>query len=454
MIISIEVPVFKGEFLKQCIQSVFQQSSDAWHLSLVWDGGDGLSRSILEEMDASNYPNVSVYFNENHGIAKSRAFLSAHNNHPYILPLDDDDELAPNAVERFIEAAKDNPWASLIRGKRSFINQQSEHVEETQWFPFGPRNYYQGMVSDVFNQAQPYLIRKSAYDQTQGWQGFDDFMQAGEDCDIFLQLEEVAHFELIDEVLYHYRLHNERASDTLTSAAAFEMWRRLTDKSIERMELPLVRTSETPPFTFESRKRNDFTLDDLDFIVLKGSAVSNQLKQAGIDQKAIIEVVKNEKDASWKMNGFRASDKKLVCFLDNSVQLNDASVFVQLIEKLNVSEADVMAPNTEIKEGIELQNWLDSGCVIVRREVLLATGGFDGENVPNSMHLIDFCIQSNRRGFTCFAAPISGISFNTILGEEWSEQDFEALKTKWHSFPTYLPSMSDLNKLSGEGARR
>ncbi len=454
MIISIEVPVFKGEFLNQCIQSVFQQSSDAWHLSLVWDGGDELSRRILEVVQESNHPKVSVYFNENQGIARSRAFLSAQNNYPYILPLDDDDELAPNAVKQFIEAAKSNPWASLIRGRRSFINQQSEHVEETQWFPFGPRHYFKGMVSDVFNQAQPYLIRKSAYDRTLGWQGFDDFMQAGEDCDIFLQLEEVAHFELIDEVLYHYRLHNERASDTLTSAAAFEMWRRLTDRSIDRMELPLIRTSDVPPFTFEEKEQTDLTLGDLEFIVPKGSTISDRLKQIEMAEDAIIEVPRRENEASWKMEGFQASQKKIVCFLDDSVQVDDASVFVDLVNTLNESGADVLAPTAEQVLGFSKQQWLDAGCFLVRREVLLATGGFDTETIPNAMHLIDLCIQANRRDFTCVGVYISGILSRGSLALGWSETDFQMLKRKWHSYPNYLPSIKDLNRFSGDGARR
>jgi glycosyltransferase involved in cell wall biosynthesis len=456
MIISIEVPVFKGEFLQQCIQSVLQQSSDAWHLSLVWDGGDELSKSILEELEQSNNPQVSVYFNGNQGIAKSRAFLSAQNNYPYILPLDDDDELSLLAVERFVEAANANPWASLIRGKRSFINQKSEPVDETQWFPFGHRNYFKGMVTDVFNQAQPYLIRKSAYDRTMGWRGFDDFMQAGEDCDIFLQVEEVAHFELIDEVLYHYRLHSERASDELTSAAAFEMWRRLADDAVKRMELPLVRTSDAPPFTFDQHLRKDFDLNDVDFITPSGSPISHRLKELEISDESIVEVSANSNGAKWKMEGFRQSTKKLLCFMDETVAVGGRNSLEEFVKVLNSSEADVLAPGSDQSGdgAFEQRRFLDSNCLLVRREVILATGGFDAQHVPNNMHLVDFSIQSKRRDFTCFAAFIPGLTANGLLSEGWTENDFDKLKMKWYSHVAYLPSTSDLNRLSGDRARR
>src|SRR5208337_5334308 len=223
MQVSIEVPVFKGRFLRPCIDSVLAQTSNAWTLSLLWDGGDQQSREILDKVERERDPRIRVYFADNRGIAGARQFLSGHSTGEYILPLDDDDILPPMAIEHFLQAATEHPWASLIRGRRNFIDVEGDVVNQEPWFPFGPRNYDRGMVTDLFNQSQPYLIRRSAYNRTRGWTGFSDFMGAGEDCDIFLQLEEVAHFELVDEVLYHYRLHDRRTSDALTPAAAFEM---------------------------------------------------------------------------------------------------------------------------------------------------------------------------------------------------------------------------------------
>ena len=56
MLISIETPVFKGTRLRRCIDSVLNQSSPSWHLSLLWDGGDEESRKILEEQDTPAIP--------------------------------------------------------------------------------------------------------------------------------------------------------------------------------------------------------------------------------------------------------------------------------------------------------------------------------------------------------------------------------------------------------------
>jgi glycosyltransferase involved in cell wall biosynthesis len=459
MIISIEVPVFKGQFLQQCINSVLKQSSNAWELSIVWDGGDLLSKKILDQVNSRGHPNIKIYFTKNQGIAKARAFLSNLNSHPYILPLDDDDELAPNAIELFIKTASENPWASLIRGRRGFINEKSEIVDEPQWFPFAPRNYYKGMVTDIFNQSQPYLIRRTAYEKTYGWRGFNDFMHAGEDCDIFLQLEELAHFELIDELLYYYRLHNDRASNELTSAAAFEMWRRLADESLIRMQLNLVRRNNNPPFVYEEKEKIVYTLQDVDFIVDNNSPLTQKLKNAGILSSSIIEVSRVNNHSNWRMEGFKISVKKLILFIDSSVEIQNIESLSKLVAALNESGADLMSPsyNSCISNSVECdfieRSWLIDICILAKREVLLATGGFDNEFLPENLSGIDFCIQARRKGFTCYEVNIPDIIYRQKPKLQWSIIELTPLKKKWRTHIGLLPSSRDLNRYSGEGAR-
>ena len=456
MKISIEVPVFKGEFLQQCINSVLNQTSDAWQLSLVWDGGDSLSRQILEKVKKAGNPNIKVYFTPNQGIARARAYLSNQNKLPYILPLDDDDELAENAVEVFIETAKAMPWASLIRAKRNFIDEKSETVEKTQWFPFGPRNYYKGMVTDVFNQAQPYLINRAAYKRTRGWRGFDDFMQAGEDCDIFLQLEEIAHFELVDEVLYHYRLHGKRASDALTSAAAFEMWRRLADDALNRMKLPLSRISDTPPFQYHSNATTNKSLKDVEFVVRNNSHLIETLKQLGVDEAAIIVVPTRASNIGWKMTGFRSSSKPLICFMGDAVEIPNLKALEYFVETLNRSGVDVLTPASDDLPAEEIRtvkrSWLNSDCMLVRREVILATGGFDETFIPEGLQCVDFSIQANHRNFGCYEACGTGIQSGTAVNQEWKTEELSLLQRKWQNHKGSLTAVKELSSISGVNA--
>jgi GT2 family glycosyltransferase len=266
-LVSVEIPAFKGSWLIQCIESVLFQTSQRWRMYLLWDGGDAVSRQVLEMLDALGHARIRVFFGENRGIARARRFLSEVADEPWILPLDDDDLLASDAVEQFLATAEKRPWSGIIRGRRRFIDETNKLVEMAEWFPFEPRHYMNGMITDLFNHCQPYFISRRAYRQTEGWEGFADFRFAGEDCDIFLKIEEVAPIELLDQVLYYYRLNSRRTSHELKPEGAHEMWRRLADKTIRRIGLPLKRVNEHQPFLYERLPAPLPTKDMIDFIV-------------------------------------------------------------------------------------------------------------------------------------------------------------------------------------------
>src|SRR3954454_13542715 len=265
--VSIEIPVIKGGWLIPCIESVLAQTSSEWRLSLLWDGGDDLSRSILERVERMRHPRLRVSFQERAGIAASRRFLTESSTEELILPVDDDDLLAPTAVEELLAAARAMPWSGIVRARRDFIDEEGRRLPMADWFPFAPRRFDRGMTCDLYNQAHPYLIRRSAYERTGGWQGFADFQLAGEDCDIFLKIEEVGEIELLDRCLYSYRIHPKRTSNELGPAAAEEMWRRLADQTLARRGLPLARDSDVQPFRYRRLPRPAPALPDVGCVV-------------------------------------------------------------------------------------------------------------------------------------------------------------------------------------------
>lgn len=266
-IVSIEIPVFKGEWLMQCIESVLYQTVNRWVLYLVWDEGDALSNYILQMVHQLNHPKLNVFFRENQGIARSRHFLSGIADEDYIIPLDDDDMLDARIVEELTGEAVLKPWASIIRARRRYIDENGNLLNMPDWFPFEHRKYQYGMVTDIHNHCQPTLLSRKAYRETSGWEGFPDFYYAGEDCDMYLKLEEKGAIELYDKVLYYYRLNTKRTSHLLTTEGAYEMWRRLADKSIARIGLPLRRVNAHPPFVYERKPLPVYTKDMIDFVI-------------------------------------------------------------------------------------------------------------------------------------------------------------------------------------------
>lgn len=251
MIVSIEIPVIRGGWLMQCIDSVLQQTSPNWRLSLYWDRGDALSETILEELDKIGSPRIQIHFGRSRlGIARARQFLTQRSYGDLILPLDDDDILLPAAVERFLQVATEYPWSGIIRARREFIGEEGEPVLMKDWFPFERRKYFKGATADVANHSQPYIIRRKQFMEAGGWTGFSDFEFLGEDCGCFTKIEETSEVELLDEILYQYRIHKERTSLRFDESDADEMWRRIADETIRRRKATVRRDNEKPPFRF------------------------------------------------------------------------------------------------------------------------------------------------------------------------------------------------------------
>lgn len=463
MLISVETPVFKGLHLERCIESVLHQSSRNWHLSLLWDGGDARSRELLEDLERRELPSVTVHFGPNRGIARARRFLSEHSPGEYILPLDDDDSLPFHAIERFAAAAAERPWASVLRARREIIDEQGKILAERPWFPFEARHYQDGMVTDVHNHSQPTLISRAAYDSTAGWEGFEDFSHAGEDCDLYLKLEEVGTVELIDEMLYYYRVHDERASLVLTDQAAFEMWRRLADRTIERIGLPLRRTSEHPPFEYERLKRPAPSPSDVEFVIAGDGGAAAALAKAGVAADAL--TVVEGAGAAALAEGCRSTSRAVVCLVDGALEFGGASDWKALLEALGSEELDLAAPRIVTVDGAvtcgapgfdsgrrpvaatapgraerrDLRApWLHERLLLVRREVLAAVGGLDGGFEARRTAAVDLCLRARQRGFRCgyigdlsFVGPAPGALAIPAA-------DLERLHTKWAAAPALL----------------
>lgn len=622
-LVSIETPVIKGGWLIPCIESVMYQTSTNWELSLLWDEGDDLSRRILERIKEFNHPKIKVFFNRTRqGIAISRAFLSEQSQADFILPLDDDDMLASDAVEKFLAAAATMPWSGIIRAHRKFIDENGQLLDMNPWFPFEQRHYQNGMVTDLLNHSQPYLISRSAYDRTSGWEGFADFFFAGEDCDIFTKIEEVATIELLDECLYYYRLNSQRTSHSLRPEGAYEMWRRLADRTIARLGLNLKRENETQPFRFVSLSQPRATKDQIDFVLpsfesneeelaypyrrpsagmetgyftfngrnsyqqdleldlaqasrlvlvckfgnpvygtlkavvydgatplsageckiegfrhslrplsipldeitsqpvagvrlqldfiperrnynelkvlqllsqtssgeelsvlimrifkrspgnsskLLGRCVTS-LKRCGIGDDAIHLVVKQRSSAANRNEGFAASTRPYICYLDDDVEVLRPDFFEALLKKMEENKADLIGPKIvtdqgrifcavpcfnekrrpiptglgEIDEGqydLDCEvAWLPSTLILVKREVVNAVGGFDESYIGSQLEDVDFCLKARRRDFKCvYTGSLSVVHYNHQRNDSFSE-NLHFFNEKWKNYPWLFES--------------
>ena len=482
--VSVETPAFKGAWLAPCIESVLRQTSPAWIFSAHWDGGDDLSRRILQIVERVGHPRLQVSFGPNQGIARTRRLLSEGARGDYILPLDDDDMLVPHAIERFLACVREKPWSGLVRARREFINEVGARVDADPWFPFEPRRYQHGMVTDLFNHSQPTLIARRCYERTSGWEGFDDFRSAGEDCDMVLKIEELGPIVLLDEVLYQYRLSHRRTSLILTNEAAFEMWRRLADKTIARIELPLRRVSDMPPYKYERVPRPPLSKDAIAFVITRPAApwggtsglealtalTRDSLARCGV-AGAAIQVASDDPVGSEALNQRMLAIKApVIGLLAAGVVLEDPTTLDVLMAEMEGRQADLAGPSisavgdpvvpttlrfdpagvptserahvTAPRSGASRRSaWLPTTALWFRREVARAVGGFDGSYGDDLLAAADFCLKARQRDFECRCVDsltaIDHVKRGAVQG------DIGRFTRKWRDWPRLLQPLAE-----------
>jgi len=108
MILSIIVPVYNVEkYLGRCIDSLIAQDINIndYEIIMVNDGSTDNSRTIAEQL-VEKYQNVTLYNQENRGLAGARNTGMRHAVGKYLMFVDSDDYLETNSIHPIIECAE------------------------------------------------------------------------------------------------------------------------------------------------------------------------------------------------------------------------------------------------------------------------------------------------------------------------------------------------------------
>ena len=97
--ISVIIPVYNcGQFLRRCLDSLVDQSFKDWEAICINDGSKDNSGAILDEYAAAD-KRFKVVHKDNEGVSAARNTALSHVNSDYIMFMDSDDFLHPQAME-------------------------------------------------------------------------------------------------------------------------------------------------------------------------------------------------------------------------------------------------------------------------------------------------------------------------------------------------------------------
>lgn len=158
--ISVIIPIYNtAGYLKECIESVLNQSFKDIEVICVNDGSDDVSRDVLESYSSKD-DRVKVITQENKGLGAARNVAVSKATGKYILFLDSDDYMEEESLVDIFDLAESKSLDFLMFKIINFDNENYEKVK----VPYFEMKFLKKMVGDeVFDwkQVQDKLFRIS-----------------------------------------------------------------------------------------------------------------------------------------------------------------------------------------------------------------------------------------------------------------------------------------------------
>lgn len=203
--VSIYIPAYNAKkTIDRAIQSALNQTYRDFDIVVCNDGSTDGTGAHLDKM-YGDHPKIRIIHQANGGIGSaSNACIRAARG-LYILQLDSDDELLPDAIETLLPEIRKDPQISCVYGRHYKWNQQEDTLEEAWHYPtFTRERMLHGMIVH-----HPRLFRKRDWSRVGG---FSETLLNAVDYDFFQKLSEIGEIEFHDHLLYKYALHEQSTS--------------------------------------------------------------------------------------------------------------------------------------------------------------------------------------------------------------------------------------------------
>jgi hypothetical protein len=197
--VTVVIPCFRqAHFLPEAIESVLAQDHGVVEIVVVDDG----SPDNVGEV-AARYPGVKCLRQPNGGLAAARNAGLEEATGEFVLFLDADDRLLPEAVGRGLEELEADPGAMMAAGIWQLIGEEGEPLPADP--PQQPPDAFPALLESCFiSTPAAVLYRRELFRQIGG---FDSSVSASADYDLYLRTAASFPVRLHPHVVAEYRRH-------------------------------------------------------------------------------------------------------------------------------------------------------------------------------------------------------------------------------------------------------
>jgi glycosyltransferase involved in cell wall biosynthesis len=219
--VSVVIPCFEqAHFLGEAIESVTAQTRAAAEIVVVDDGSSDNSYAV-----AGRYPQVHRLRQANRGVAAARNFGLAHSRSEFLVFLDADDRLLPEAIELGVASLAKRPHVAFVAGMSRDVGSDGRKLGDRRQ-PLVTQDHYLRLLEDCYIWSGSSIVhRRSAVEAVDG---FDESLSAGDDYDLYLRIAHDFPIYCHDAVVTEYRRHgsNTTRDSAVVLASQLDVLRR------------------------------------------------------------------------------------------------------------------------------------------------------------------------------------------------------------------------------------
>jgi glycosyltransferase involved in cell wall biosynthesis len=203
-LVSVIIPCYNGEaFLKEAIESALAQTYHRVEVIVVDDGSTDSSAEIAQKLRVRciRQPNRGLTASRNRGVRESRG--------SYIVFLDADDRLKPEAIETGLRVLAWRPECAMAVGDHCFVSKDGSHLADSRKDCLAAFHYEALLRSNFIEMISSVLFRRSVLDEVGG---FDTGLRVAEDYELYLRIARDHPICCHSTVAAEYRIHETNAS--------------------------------------------------------------------------------------------------------------------------------------------------------------------------------------------------------------------------------------------------
>ncbi len=206
--ISILLPVYNSEkYIKDCLNSIFNQTFTNWELIIIDDGSNDTSIDIIKSLLPLFKNNVVLLQLSHHGLPYCLNYGVTYAKGEYVARIDADDIMLPTRLAKQIDFLSSNPQIGILGTNAYEINENGEP------FSILTKPQFDAAIKQAFKNDCPIIhpsvmIKKALLIEYP----YNENYPSPEDFELWIRLMRVTNFENLQEPLIEKRKHFAQAT--------------------------------------------------------------------------------------------------------------------------------------------------------------------------------------------------------------------------------------------------